>query len=80
LNLIGKTPEEPIPSDLQGSFTLNEFFRSQAGGLKFPEQTPTCLGSTASMGRFFDFHGTLTANAKLSQMRKGMEIYFVEAG
>jgi hypothetical protein len=72
LNLIGKTPEEPIPSDLQGSFTLNNGILSFSS-LRFqvPGTHAEVSGQYSLDGRVFDFHGTLRTKATLSQMTKG---------
>ena len=72
LNLIGTTPDEPIPSDLQGSFTLNNGILSFSS-LRFqvPGTDADVSGQYSLDGKVFDFHGTLRTKAKLSQMTKG---------
>jgi len=72
LNLVGKTPEEPIPSDLQGSFTLKNGILSFSS-LRFqvPGTDADVSGQYSLDGKVFDFHGTLRMKAKLSQMTKG---------
>jgi len=72
LNLIGTTPDEPIPSDLRGSFTLNNGILSFSS-LRFqvPGTDADVSGQYSLDGKVFDFHGTLRTKAKLSQMTKG---------
>lgn len=70
--LVGTTPDDPVTSDLRGSFSLSN------GALSFSSLRFQIPGTNADMtgqysldGKVFDFHGTLRMQAKLSQMTKG---------
>ena len=70
--LIHKTPEIVVPTDLQGNYTLNN------GMLKFsflhfevPGTHADMVGRYSLDGNTFDFHGKLRMDAKLSQMTTG---------
>ena len=72
LNLLGKTPDEPIPSDLQGSFRLNQGVLSFSSlQFQIPGTDADLSGQYSLDGKVFDFHGTLRMKAKLSHMTKG---------
>jgi len=72
LNLVGKTPDEPIPSDLQGAFKLNNGILSFSSlQFQIPGTNADMSGQYSLDGKVFDFHGTLRMEAKLSQMTKG---------
>jgi hypothetical protein len=70
--LIHKAPEIVVPTELQGTYTLNN------GMLKFSFLHFEVPGTHADMtgrysldGNTFDFHGKLRLDAKLSQMTTG---------
>lgn len=65
-------PDERIPSDLQGRFSLDEGIMSFAA-LQFQVQGTQAevTGKYSLDGNTFDFYGTLRLDAKLSQMTTG---------
>jgi len=72
VNLVGKTPNEPVTSDLQGSFRLNNGILSFSSlQFQIPGTDADMSGQYSLDGKVFDFHGTLRMEAKLSQMTKG---------
>ena len=72
MNLVGKAPDEPIPSDLRGSFRLNGGILSFSSlQFQIPGTDADMSGQYSLDGKVFDFHGTLRMQAKLSQMTKG---------
>jgi hypothetical protein len=72
LKLVGKTPDQPIPTDLQGSFRLDSGILSFSSlQFQIPGTDADMSGQYSLDGKVFDFHGTLRMQAKLSQMTKG---------
>jgi len=72
LKLIGKSPEVPITSDLQGSFRLqNGILSFSSLNFEIPGTQANITGQYSLDGRVFDFHGIVRMKAKLSQMTKG---------
>jgi hypothetical protein len=72
LKLVGTTPDAPVASDLQGSFTLNSGVLSFSSlQFRIPGTDANMSGQYSLDGKVFDFHGTLRMKAKLSQMTKG---------
>ena len=70
--LVGKTPEAPITSDLQGSFRLEDGILSFSSlNFEVPGTQANMTGQYSLDGRVFDFHGIVKMKAKLSQMTKG---------
>ena len=70
--LVGKTPEVPITSDLQGTFRLADGILSFSSlNFEIPGTQANLTGQYGLDGRVFDFHGIVKMKAKLSQMTKG---------
>lgn len=70
--LVSQNPGENVPSDLRGTFQLNNGVLSFSS-LRFvvPGTHADMSGQYSMDGNIFDFHGTLKMDAKLSQMTTG---------
>ena len=70
--LINKAPEIVVPTDLQGTFTLNRGMLSFSFlHFEVPGTHADMKGRYSLDGNTFDFHGKLRMDAKLSQMTTG---------
>ena len=70
--LINKAPEIVVPTDLQGTFTLNRGMLSFSFlHFEVPGTHADMRGRYSLDGNTFDFHGKLRMDAKLSQMTTG---------
>lgn len=70
--LIGKGPDINVPTNLEGSFQLNQGILSFSSlQFKIPGTHADITGQYSLDGNTFDFHGLLKTDAKLSQMTTG---------